>query len=182
MKFAENLSENMVPEWRDKYLDYKGGKKLIKKIAQSPSFLAKSLLSTPGTSSAAAERLRAFTLTQNNRSTTPGSFELPPAAVDPTESLNNDDASNDRTPLLRATSNLEHTLSSTGSLTGEIHQRKSASNRASVPATYSGGSAELVEGISMDTMNDTSISEFTEWLDKQLAKIEGFYKEREDNM
>ena len=107
---------------------------------------------------------------------------MPPAAVDPTESLNNDDASNDRTPLLRATSNLEHTLSSTGSLTGEIHQRKSASNRASVPATYSGGSAELVEGISMDTMNDTSISEFTEWLDKQLAKIEGFYKEREDNM
>lgn len=34
----------------------------------------------------------------------------------------------------------------------------------------------------MDSMNDTSIFEFTEWLDKQLEMIESFYKEREDHV
>ncbi|KAI5967398.1 SYG1 [Candida theae] len=32
MKFAEALSDGLVTEWQDQYVDYKGGKKLIKKI------------------------------------------------------------------------------------------------------------------------------------------------------
>ncbi|KAG5421696.1 SYG1 [Candida metapsilosis] len=32
MKFAEALSDGLVAEWQDQYVDYKGGKKLIKKI------------------------------------------------------------------------------------------------------------------------------------------------------
>lgn len=31
MKFAESLKEGLVPEWQDQYVDYKEGKKLIKK-------------------------------------------------------------------------------------------------------------------------------------------------------
>lgn len=34
MKFGESLSEGLVPEWRDQYLDYKAGKKIIKRIGQ----------------------------------------------------------------------------------------------------------------------------------------------------
>ncbi|CAN6614750.1 hypothetical protein TRVA0_006S00386 [Trichomonascus vanleenenianus] len=34
MKFALHLRENLVPEWRVKYLDYKGGKKRLKKIVK----------------------------------------------------------------------------------------------------------------------------------------------------
>ncbi|RLV94274.1 Protein SYG1 [Spathaspora sp. JA1] len=32
MKFGESLNEGLVPEWHDQYVDYKAGKKLIKKI------------------------------------------------------------------------------------------------------------------------------------------------------
>lgn len=32
MKFEESLREGLVPEWQDQYLDYKHGKKLIKKL------------------------------------------------------------------------------------------------------------------------------------------------------
>lgn len=33
MKFGESLSETLVPEWKDQYVDYKAGKKQIKKVA-----------------------------------------------------------------------------------------------------------------------------------------------------
>ncbi|KAK9474113.1 EXS family protein [Dipodascopsis tothii] len=35
MKFARYLSDNLVPEWRLQYLDYKGGKKRLKKVARA---------------------------------------------------------------------------------------------------------------------------------------------------
>lgn len=34
MKFGESLSETLVPEWKDQYVDYKAGKKQIKRVAQ----------------------------------------------------------------------------------------------------------------------------------------------------
>ena len=30
MKFGESLNEGLVPEWKDQYVDYKAGKKIIK--------------------------------------------------------------------------------------------------------------------------------------------------------
>ena len=35
MKFAKELDENAVPEWKDKYLDYKQGKKKLKAVARA---------------------------------------------------------------------------------------------------------------------------------------------------
>ncbi|KAF5505314.1 Protein SYG1-like protein [Colletotrichum siamense] len=35
MKFAKELEQDLVPEWRVKYLDYKAGKKLIKKVSRA---------------------------------------------------------------------------------------------------------------------------------------------------
>lgn len=35
MKFAKELEENAVPEWRGMYLDYKGGKKKLKAVARA---------------------------------------------------------------------------------------------------------------------------------------------------
>lgn len=32
MKFGESLSEGLVPEWKDQYVNYKKGKKLIKSL------------------------------------------------------------------------------------------------------------------------------------------------------
>lgn len=35
MKFAKELEENAIPEWRDKYFDYKGAKKKLKAVGRS---------------------------------------------------------------------------------------------------------------------------------------------------
>ncbi|VEU24082.1 DEKNAAC105091 [Brettanomyces naardenensis] len=39
MKFAESLQEHMVPEWREQYMDYRDGKKRIKKLRKRTSVL-----------------------------------------------------------------------------------------------------------------------------------------------
>lgn len=39
MKFGQSLADHMVPEWRDQYLDYKLGKKRLKKLKKKPSVL-----------------------------------------------------------------------------------------------------------------------------------------------
>ncbi|KAK9377557.1 EXS family protein [Lipomyces chichibuensis] len=38
MKFARYLNDNLVPEWRIQYLDYKGGKKRLKKLKKAGGF------------------------------------------------------------------------------------------------------------------------------------------------
>ncbi|KAK9355223.1 EXS family protein [Lipomyces doorenjongii] len=38
MKFARYLNDNLVPEWRIQYLDYKGGKKRLKKLNRARGF------------------------------------------------------------------------------------------------------------------------------------------------
>jgi xenotropic and polytropic retrovirus receptor 1 len=35
MKFAKELDDNAIPEWRDKYLDYKAGKKKLKAVVKA---------------------------------------------------------------------------------------------------------------------------------------------------
>jgi hypothetical protein len=39
MKFAQSLEDHIVPEWRAQYLDYKLGKKKLKKLSRKPSVL-----------------------------------------------------------------------------------------------------------------------------------------------
>lgn len=46
MKFAQSLEDHLVPEWRAQYLDYKTGKKKLKKLVKKPSVLD-SIKSTP---------------------------------------------------------------------------------------------------------------------------------------
>lgn len=40
MKFAQSLEDHIVPEWRAQYLDYKLGKKKLKKLSKKPSIRA----------------------------------------------------------------------------------------------------------------------------------------------
>lgn len=34
MKFADHLTESAIPEWRDKYIDYKVGKKKLRRYKE----------------------------------------------------------------------------------------------------------------------------------------------------
>lgn len=51
MKFAQYLNDHAVPEWKSQYLDYKQGKKRLKKINSSPflSSMRNSVTNTPKT-------------------------------------------------------------------------------------------------------------------------------------
>lgn len=52
MKFAEHLRESSIPEWRDKYIDYKLGKKKLKSYKDSiktSEAIANNVFSTPAT-------------------------------------------------------------------------------------------------------------------------------------
>lgn len=57
MKFGQSLEAHMVPEWKAQYLDYKAGKKKLKKLGQKPSVL-NSLKSTPTLKSQASSKAR----------------------------------------------------------------------------------------------------------------------------
>lgn len=48
MKYGQSMTDNMVPEWQEQYLDYYGGKKLIKKLKKRTAALksARSSLSS----------------------------------------------------------------------------------------------------------------------------------------
>lgn len=48
MKFAKELEQNAVPEWRGKYLDYKGGKKKLKAVSRAMRNIDKSSKDTKG--------------------------------------------------------------------------------------------------------------------------------------
>ncbi|KAH3688429.1 hypothetical protein WICPIJ_000568 [Wickerhamomyces pijperi] len=105
MKFAEYLQDNLVPEWKDRYLDYKAGKKKIKKINDSPksqnegSAVETPAALFPSTKQTALDKPQTKPLRQHRSSSTPKvnsfngyrmnsarssqSFELPPPALDP---------------------------------------------------------------------------------------------------
>lgn len=186
MKFAEYLKENLVPEWKEKYLDYKGGKKLIKKVAQGSS-LSKTRTgtlsaATPSLPLPSSIRLGDFSFKQRKRGDSHGSFELPPAAltprIDPRQQVLQDELpKNDKTPLLgarRERALRSETPTRTTNTPNDLRRVKSH------PATYGGGSISQ-DGVQLDSLNDTNIREFIEWLDGQLLMIEKFYKEREDH-
>ncbi|KAK9459329.1 EXS family-domain-containing protein [Lipomyces oligophaga] len=97
MKFARYLSENLVPEWRVQYLDYKAGKKKLKKISpeadqtssrRSSSKRSPNLLRTPrwkGRSSSVAGTVSTTNDSPNSQfhysAELPPSDALPPPAV-----------------------------------------------------------------------------------------------------
>lgn len=141
MKFAEYLQENLVPEWKDRYLDYKAGKKKIKKINNSPKSIG--VFSNQQTSTLQNEggsRTKTVTPSMNlfndykwgtYRSNGNESFELPPAAMDPLDEgvaaqqqSQSKVVANDRTPLLDAL-NKNRTPPYSGSTSGNsVSQRR----------------------------------------------------------
>ncbi|KAH3675930.1 hypothetical protein WICMUC_002226 [Wickerhamomyces mucosus] len=182
MKFAEYLSDNLVPEWQDKYLDYKSGKKRIKKITNLPQSFK-----TPGFKANNGSYGILNFNAKNNADGTGDAFKLPPAAIKQSEDNDvqkNSSSTNDQTPLLYPVGVQQ------GRISPQFQQSKTP-NYASIsvkkqldlsnsvdPATYGGGSV-LMEGISLQDYSSTGLDGFVEWLNKELQKIETFYREKE---
>lgn len=66
MKFAQSLEDHLVPEWRAQYLDYKTGKKKLKKLVKKPSVL-NSIKSTPLLNGRTANTEQALNRNNENR-------------------------------------------------------------------------------------------------------------------
>lgn len=159
MKFGESLSEGLVPEWRDQYVNYKQGKKLIKKIAQMKDALPFVPNTTQTTNRPDIDEL-----------TRPSSPDKDPEA-------------NDRTPLLKPVdSHPEPTklYSDNPSNTAQqdrnpvLKLQREESNRRPSVFHYSLKSAK-------DKQEDyeEENKKFFEWLDSELVKVDGFYTEKE---
>lgn len=161
MKFAEDLTENLVPEWKDKYLDYKVGKKKIKQITNSPNFITKTFANTP--------------FTKSRSQSTPGLDDfssLPPAAIDIEHSASfsakdSVDARkyDDRTPLLQSA---QRAVVDDDSILTRRNTIKNAAYQSHSP-------------VPLQTFSNSTKQEFIDWLDSELEKIEIFYKENEDH-
>ncbi|CDK25005.1 unnamed protein product [Kuraishia capsulata CBS 1993] len=235
MKFGQELERNKVPEWQSQYLDYKKGKKKLKKLDKVTALSSGSLRSktTPRLSFSAFKRTSTDgNISNDSRLSSLASLNLPPPAISPSPSKKNHssndtpgsaDKPNDRTPLLQATgvnapgilrhadanSSVE-SLDSEASQHGQRHEDmptpvhfKSQTyggshsspytlerKRSAVGALYdsirrprlsSYGGRTIGGEIPLEPIAEYARSEFLNWVDAELSKIEVFYKEREDS-
>uniref|UniRef100_A0A060T282 ARAD1C23254p n=1 Tax=Blastobotrys adeninivorans TaxID=409370 RepID=A0A060T282_BLAAD len=124
MKFAFHLKEELVPEWRDQYLDYKGGKKLLKRIVRNETPIQKPIkppksADTDGQAHSSQVLHRSLEglsqrIDASAPSTTKSPIELPPPALTHPPSTPNknsattssNDSSSTKTPFQKESSDI----------------------------------------------------------------------------
>lgn len=192
MKFGQSLEDHIVPEWRTKYLDYKTGKKKLKKLAKKQN--------VNGTASLGSSRTRSYSSPHSRYIDTPTPRSVPLETIDDDE--NNSESSNKGSPetapsssfdlsrpLVNRTDNTrsdEFTEStkfhkdSFGSADSYNRKRKSSiiaflGNLTRTPTIALGD-----DDTEMNEMGLNERKEFLNWVDSELEKVEEFYRERED--
>lgn len=149
MKFGESLSDGLVPEWKAQYVDYKAGKKLIKRVDELRAAHAEERRSPPPTSNDSVQKTDDRTPLLAPRDAagpdvpTEPAESLGPAAVlsEPARTAELGDSR-----LKRRTSIFNYTLP----------------RRERPPSSFDSGKAA-----------------FTEWARLELAKVDRFYLEKE---
>ncbi|ODV57888.1 Syg1p [Ascoidea rubescens DSM 1968] len=185
MKFAQNLNDNLIPEWRDKYLNYKEGKKILKRIPKPSSALNSNFNSFAYTNTPYLTSKSVPNNTHQRRfSNSSFSFKLPPPAISYNNGNSNStnvkkptanneyQSQNERTPLMEAMSKTKSPefLSQQPSLHPDDPKFGSYNSYNSYGNTYS----------TYNTINSNKM-DFLKWLDLQLLKVDTFYKEKEKN-
>lgn len=174
MKFTESLSQGLVPEWRYQYVEYKAGKKLIKRVAQLQDALldedinehqydqnaAKANDRTPllhpvETNNKPAEDNEEGHTTQdtfesdNNKSAKPAPVPLQPEQYSPQNIPNTPTQLNKKSNMSFKTSFFNYSLKSSQQKLKTIESEK---------------------------------NEFKYWLNSELAKVELFFKDKEQEV
>lgn len=151
MKFEESLREGLVPEWQDQYLDYKQGKKQIKKLKKLKEEYETELY-----------------YENKNQEPFPGTL------------YTNDTQTSDRTPLLDLSEPQEaYTIESyqppfSAGQTSEMTTRR-ARRRLSIFDFSMKAPATKKEEFYSEKEN------FMTWLNKQASKVDDFYIEKEQD-
>ncbi|KAK6453994.1 membrane signaling protein [Scheffersomyces xylosifermentans] len=171
MKFGESLSEGLVPEWKEQYLDYKSGKKFIKRTAK-----LKDEFEIEASKDA---------LVGNDRTPllNPQEGDAPSYTLDNESAVSDDieareqDLSNKGSKLnkLRTTSN-----TSNNNADGSIGPGSALFRRPSIfnfsKQSFSSKSKDKKEEYEQEK------ERFTHWLDKELEKVDLFFREKEQEV
>lgn len=157
MKFAQSLNENSIPEWRSQYLDYKQGKKRLKKLDRSPvSFI-------PGIKSLSDHNSPLLKTPKLPKTSKPKSHSLNDDFQLPSPALESNSQPQDK-PAKKTGSespNPEDTTPLLNHKTPDLRRRAMSSRRQSQP--------------------QSSEKDFISWVDSELAKVNNFYKEKEQD-
>ncbi|KAG9231489.1 SPX domain-containing protein [Amylocarpus encephaloides] len=192
MKFAKELEQDLVPEWRAKYLDYKAGKKHVKAVARA----AARMNTTPRNPSSQTPRSNP----SGYGSTTINPRVWPRSTLRQTESHTDDLVEPLReSPAPLGTDSRPESGESTARPTRSTNTvppldilHKKPSPTSSEPAGSYGSFVRTppplvpVEsrGVDTDLVAYDQVKlrqkDFFIWMDKQLEKIETFYKLKED--
>lgn len=140
MKFGESLNDTLVPEWKPLYVDYKAGKKLIRKIAE------------------AGNQPRSRVVSESPEAT-PG------------------------TPLLHDRNKHQRNHENEGYDATVAEGHDSFTDRSSSRGSTSGFEYKISNFnfslLSKGKISKPTQEDFMEWLQKQLRKVDHFYKVKE---
>ncbi|KAG7904965.1 hypothetical protein KL907_003181 [Ogataea polymorpha] len=203
MKFGQDLAEHRVPEWQSQYLDYKKGKKKLKKLKKKPSILKSSLTqgknnaseshdqgTSAGTPSFNADRPVRYSghQTEDPEIERLQSFKLPSPALLPSERRPSSLETlprkvSDTTPLLSS----DDPKLSTGSikespeLAAQISRHQSTVSRFIVNLKKAHSlNTSPATGTEMEGLARSAREDFIGWVNSEFDKVERFYRERED--
>lgn len=158
MKFGLHLRQGLVPEWRDQYLNYNQGKKKLEKL---------------GDRNPVSQRVDSPPVGPGNNNSRPdqsvGDLQLPPPAL-PGRDIT------DQSPLLESSTSRKYGEEESKSPSKARNNSTSwiaRKIRSSFPVRYS---ADLVP---LDTMMEMAEQEFIAWVDSEVEKLNGFFRDRE---
>lgn len=180
MKFGQSLADHMVPEWRDQYLNYKLGKKKLKKLSKKPSVLQsinegsyEGPIETPlideHDHSINTESHKFNALEHQN---TLGSMASEGSYVPHSSPLHMPKRSSVK---LSDTRNASETQSHRRSSKGSIPVLKRFVSRAG----SNSDSPLLQSDTELEDMSGYAREQFWSWVNEELNKVEMFYDERE---
>ncbi|KAG7660761.1 SYG1 [[Candida] subhashii] len=157
MKFAESLSEGLVPEWQDQYVDYKQGKKLIKSLL------------------AYREQENAI------RRPSEGNLDTTPLLEAQTESENNTGQPHTQYVTDEIPPSISRGDSSQSSRWSQLPRARRPSIFTSM-RSFSLKRDDKENDSDEDAMEGTEEDKFNKWLDQEVKKVNKFFIEKEQDI
>lgn len=184
MKFGESLSEGLVPEWKQQYLNYKEGKKLIKKIDELRSVVREddSTMNPPTSIDAMPFTTRRNTSRSgkrdpNDRTPLLGPIEEDSGAVEELESIDPKDATPARGGASLSFQQHDQPQHETASHSNSVSDLRLKRRPSFFNYSIRSSSREKQEQQKSDF--NSGKTDFINWVDKELIKVDKFYLEKE---
>ncbi|AOA61552.1 hypothetical protein PP7435_CHR1-1013 [Komagataella phaffii CBS 7435] len=182
MKFGQTLNDDLVPEWKSQYFDYKQGKKKLKKLYKNYVLNREKL---KGAETQLPTQLNSSlpTVSQNSSQSKPNLpfSKLPPPAIESHSGAEQPDQQDkrvvtDTTPLLEPIAYTPQNQAASST------RRKSFIERLANISGISGNSSPNFNpdfDVALQNLEQDSNNEFMEWIDDEFDKINTFYKRKE---